>query len=205
MSLDVYEAGLARADVQPLRARLADGSAWSLPLGRWIGPPTPADERILERALGPVLDVGCGPGRHVLALQRRGVLALGVDVSAAAVRIARRRGASAITGSVFAALPGAGRWRTVLLLDGNIGIGGDPAALLKRIGAVLCPGGRVLVEVAPPGVPTRVELVRLECGGRRGAPFPWAIVGVDGIEEVAGGLRLHEAWRDGERWFAELR
>ncbi|HEX2085844.1 MAG TPA: class I SAM-dependent methyltransferase [Solirubrobacteraceae bacterium] len=198
-----YETTLAAG--APLHARLADGSRLPLPLGRWLGPPTREEERVLDRALGPVLDVGCGPGRHVLALQRRGVPALGVDVSAVAVRLARRRGAPAMVGSVFAALPGAGRWRTALLLDGNIGIGGDPAALLRRVAAVLAPGGRVLAEVERPGAPTRVELVRLECGGRLGAPFPWARVGVDGVASVAGDLRLHEAWRSGRRWFAELR
>ena len=40
-----------------------------------------ADEAVLDRAQAPVLDVGCGPGRHVLALARRGHLALGVDIA----------------------------------------------------------------------------------------------------------------------------
>ena len=65
----------------------------ALPLARWLGPAGAVDERVLERARGPVLDVGCGPGRHVHALARRGVLALGVDVSPVAVRLARARGA----------------------------------------------------------------------------------------------------------------
>ncbi len=205
VALDIYEAGLRGArEGAPLRARTPDGTVLAVPLGRWLGPPTAEDERLLDRAHGPVLDVGCGPGRHVLALKRRGVLALGVDVSSVAVRLARRRGAPAMVGSVFAALPSAGRWRSALLLDGNIGIGGDPAALLRRVGSVLRADGRVLVEVEPPGERTRVELVQLECGGRLGDPFPWAWVGVEDVESFAGGLRLHDAWSDGDRWFAEL-
>ena len=43
------------------------------------------------------------------------------------------RGVAAIRRNVFDALPGEGRWRTALLADGNIGIGGDPAALLRRL------------------------------------------------------------------------
>ncbi|HEX8205825.1 MAG TPA: class I SAM-dependent methyltransferase [Solirubrobacteraceae bacterium] len=204
MSVDLYEHGLLSAG-DPVHARLGDGRLVPLPLGRWLGSPSPEEEDVLARALGPVLDVGCGPGRHVLALRQRGVLALGVDVSSGAVRVARRRGAPAMVGSVFSALPGAGRWRTALLLDGNVGIGGDPAALLRRVAAVLSPGGRVLVEIEPPGAATRVELVRLECGGRLGTPFPWGRVGVDGLEAVAAPLRVRNVWPGGGRWFAELR
>ena len=205
-ALAPYETGLALGPgSEPLRARFSDGRRVPVPLGRWLGPPAPEEDRLLARAVGPVLDVGCGPGRHVLALQRRGLVVLGVDVSAAAVRLARGRGAPAVRGSVFSALPGAGRWRTALLLDGNVGIGGDPAALLRRIAGVLRPRGRVLAEVEPPGFATRVDLVRLECGGRLGAPFPWARVGVDGLDEIGGSLAVHDAWSDGGRWFAELR
>jgi SAM-dependent methyltransferase len=202
--LDLYDRGLLGGGAS-LHARLADGRRVSLPLGRWLGPPVPEENDVLARAVGPVLDVGCGPGRHVLALQRRGVLALGVDVSAGAVQVARRRGAPAMVGCVFSTLPGAGRWATALLLDGNVGIGGDPAALLRRVAGVLRRRGRVLVEVEPPGVRTRGELVQLECGGRLGAPFPWGRVGVDGLAAVAAPLAVHEVWRGGSRWFAELR
>jgi hypothetical protein len=77
-----------------LVARDVRGRAQRLPVERWLAPASEADERLLDRTEGPVLDVGCGPGRHVHALVRRGVLALGVDVSPSAVRIARARGAS---------------------------------------------------------------------------------------------------------------
>ena len=53
--------------------------------------------------------------------------------------------------SVFQPVPGEGGWDTVLLADGNIGIGGDPVALLTRCRELLAPAGRVLVELDPPG------------------------------------------------------
>ncbi len=51
--------------------------------------------------------------------------------------IARRHGVNVLERSIFDHVPGAGRWRTALLLDGNIGIGGDPVALLERLGDLL--------------------------------------------------------------------
>ena len=52
-----------------------DGSPTPLPAARASSArSTAADERVLDARRGPVLDVGCGPGRHVLALARRGVL-----------------------------------------------------------------------------------------------------------------------------------
>ena len=38
----------------------------------------------------PVIDVGCGPGRHVAELAARGAIALGIDISAAAAATAAR-------------------------------------------------------------------------------------------------------------------
>ena len=206
VALDIYEQGLLDTTPQ-VRARFGDGSVRPVPLGRWLGAATPEDEDLLDRAIAPVLDVGCGPGRHVLALRRRGLRALGVDVSPVAVALARRRGAPAFEGSVFASVPGAGRWQTALLLDGNVGIGGDPAALLRRVAALLRRDGRVLVEVDPPGTPTEVASVRLESLGRRSAPFPWATVGTDGVAGIAhdADLDVADRWRCGGRWFAELR
>ena len=142
-----------------------------------------------------MLDVGCGPGRHVLALARRGRLALGVDIAPAAVRVARLRGAPAIEASVFDRIPGAGTWGSALLLDGNIGIGGAPDALLARLRELLRPDGEVLVELAPPGVAATSERIRLELAGLHSRSFAWAYVGVDAIEAPArsGGLRRRRA------------
>ncbi|WP_316316131.1 methyltransferase domain-containing protein, partial [Clavibacter michiganensis] len=101
---------------------------------------------LLEGADGPVIDVGCGPGRMLVAARALGIPSLGVDVSAEAVAIARRSGGTAVQGSVFDTIPDEGRWDTALVIDGNIGIGGDPVALLARCGEIVRDGGRVVVE-----------------------------------------------------------
>jgi SAM-dependent methyltransferase len=183
------------------------GHARPLPVDVWLGRAGAVDERVLDLARGPVLDVGCGPGRHVHALARRGVLGVGVDVSPVAAALARRRGATVLEASIFDRVPGAGRWKSALLLDGNIGIGGSPDALLRRLAGLLARGGAVLVELDPPGVGVVHERVRLEDGARASACFAWARVGADAVEgpACAAGLRVRARWEDGGRFFAELR
>jgi len=186
--------------------RVAGERPRRLPLRRWLAPVDAADRALLAHAVAPVLDIGCGPGRHLAALAAAGHEGLGLDLSPVAVRIARARGADAILRSVFADVPRAGTWRTALLLDGNIGIGGRPEALLARARDLIAPDGAVLVEAAPPGRPTRRERVRLETRGAMSPWFGWATVGVDGVPSLARAAELRCAGIlcCGGRWFARL-
>ena len=196
--------------VRPDRARLclraADGEEVATDGGRWFAKPAPEEEAVLDLARGPVLDVGCGPGRHVMALAGRGVMALGIDITPSAIRLARRRGALVLERSVFEHVPGKGRWGSALLLDGNVGIGGDAPALLTRLATLLRPGGRVLAEFDDPSAPRRPAMVRLEHHGRPGPWFPWAWVSIDRVAEIAApaGLTVTDVWSDAGRWFARL-
>lgn len=201
---ELYEhalAGQARPEIEH-----ADGSRTLLPVDNWLHI-RPGDASIVERCEGATLDVGSGPGRLTVALAERGIPALGIDVTPYAVEIARTAGALTLLRDVFGRVPGAGRWMTVLLADGNIGIGGDPAALLRRVGELLTPLGQALVEVQPPGTQLRREQVRLCHGDRTSAWFPWAYVSVDQIAEVAedAGLSMAEVWTTDGRWFSALR
>jgi SAM-dependent methyltransferase len=154
-----------------------------------------------------VLDVGCGPGRHLSVLAARGLFALGVEISPVAVSLARQRGAQAMVADVFDELPGAGSWRTALLLDGNIGIGGDPVRLLRRVRSLLRTGGAVLVELEPPGAVSAAARARIELGGESSAWFAWARVSTSEIREIAARaeMTVEQEWLCGERWFAQLR
>lgn len=187
-----------------LRSRC--GRVIRLPSARWWAGAAIEEEPVLELASAPVLDLGCGPGRHTVALARRGVQALGVDSSPAAVAAARARGAAVVHRSVFDDLPAEGRWGSALLLDGNVGIGGDPVRLFRRTRRLLRSDGRVLVEVEPPGQPTERLSVRAEVPGTSTEWFPWARVGVDGLSRLASdsGLRVVATWSDGGRWFSRM-
>jgi hypothetical protein len=106
---------------------------------------------------------------------------------------------------VFDPLPGERRWGAALLLDGNVGIGGDPVALLARCADLLRFGGQVLVEVEPPGRASERLVVRVESPTGDASPwFPWARVGADGIDHVAraAGLVPRGISFADDRWFA---
>ncbi|WP_434445823.1 methyltransferase domain-containing protein [Lentzea sp. E54] len=171
-----------------------------LSVARWHADADGGDSVLLDSCTGPTLDVGCGPGRLVAALLARRIRALGVDVSPEAIRRTTERGGIAIRRDVFDLLPGEGRWQHVLLADGNIGIGGDPAALLRRVRNLLRPSGTVVVEVEPPGAGLTVGQARVRTEDTRGQWFSWAWSDAESLT-TDGFFLLWQTERAG-RWFA---
>ncbi len=204
-AMALYGRGLVQGE-EGLCVRFADGRRLPLAIGTYLAAADETDRTLLAGVRGPVLDVGCGPGRHLRALAGRGVFALGVDLSPVAVELARGRGGHAIVGDIFEELPGAGTWRTALLLDGNIGIGGAPERLLRRLHGLIAADGEVIAELAPPGCLSRRLRARLESGDHVSSWFAWAQVAPDGISSAASasGFRVASVRRLGSRWFARL-
>ncbi|MFI6290975.1 class I SAM-dependent methyltransferase [Nonomuraea sp. NPDC050790] len=182
-----------------------DGTTRPLDSGPWFRLDA-ADEALLGQCRGPTLDIGSGPGRLTAALTRRGGYALGIDITPSAVGLTRSAGGRALLRDVFDDLPGTGRWSTALLADGNIGIGGHPQALLRRIRELVRPGGAVLADLAPPREPSRVDRVRLRRGELTGEWFAWATVSAADVARVAAsaGFPSARCWTVAGRWLARL-
>jgi SAM-dependent methyltransferase len=175
-------------------------------VGRWQARADVADLALLALCRGATVDIGCGPGRLTRELLERGLPAMGIDIVPEAVRQTRARGGLALERDVFAAIPAEGRWATALLADGNLGIGGDPVRLLRRISRIVSSSGRIVVELDPPGGGVRRHRVVLQVGAIRTRPFSWAVVPVDEIARVAdaASLRVVETASAGRRRFAAL-
>lgn len=174
----------------------------------WRSPANLVDQSVLAGVEGPLLDVGCGPGRMVRAAEERALAAMGIDISAEAAELAAWGGTPVLRRSVFDRLPLEGRWATILLMDGNIGIGGDPVALLTRCAELLAGKGCVVVEVDPePELIDCATYVVVGRDGRESAPFPWARVGSAALARVArgSGFVVVDAWAAETRRFVVLR
>jgi SAM-dependent methyltransferase len=204
--LDLYGAALLAGTDLRLQP-VGGGTSHPLEVRRWLARADAADRSLLARCQPPTLDLGCGPGRLAVALSECGHPALGVDLSGVAVTVSRSRGAVALQRSIFDQLPAEGRWQTILLADGNVGIGGDPAALFRRTATLLAPGGQVLVEVESTNLDDH-GLVRIEdLEGNRSRPFRWSRLGTAAAVRYARQAELShvETWSVDNRAFLALR
>jgi SAM-dependent methyltransferase len=150
------------ADPRPAMLEAADGASGPAMPAEWFFRSFEGwdwwDQELLagvER--GPVLDLGCGAGRASLYLQQRGLEVTAVDHSAGAVEVSRRRGVLDARLADLNDPPSDRLWATVLLLNGNLGLGGSwdgNRRLLRRLADVSAPGATLIgdsVDYTGPG------------------------------------------------------
>lgn len=127
-------------------------------VGKYFAEPSAWPER--ERAAmdwveGRVLDVGCGPGRHALALQERGHDVVGIDVSPGAREVARERGVADVRDVDVADVADdlQGPFDTVLMLGLNFNLVGTAERapdVLRGLADVTTDDGQLVAESKDP-------------------------------------------------------
>ncbi len=173
----------------------------------WCAPATALERSLVASLNGPLLDIGCGPGRLLAAAKSLGITSMGLDTSTQAVQQALDRGTRAVQQSVFETVPHAGRWRSAVLLDGNVGIGGSVGALLRRSRELLSPDGTLLVEVDPDDdVDAAFQAVLEDDDGKVSEAFGWARAGRTALAAKAAvsGWELSSTRRAQGRVFCRL-
>jgi SAM-dependent methyltransferase len=156
----LYETGRFDAPGGAVRLGGPELTARALDLGGWH-----AGER--------VLDLGCGGGASLAVLRARGIVAVGVDVSRAALAEARRGGA-AVAAADGANLPFAAGGFAGVLAECSLGLMTDLPRTLDELRRVLAPGGRLVAgdpyrraaEPPPDGAPARLRGLRTQAEWR---------------------------------------
>ncbi|TFF84880.1 class I SAM-dependent methyltransferase [Candidatus Heimdallarchaeota archaeon] len=96
------------------------------------------EQKLLAETQPPILDIGCGAGRHTLYLQQKGMETTGIDMSKGAISVCKKRGCSKVFQiSIFDIQNHkellTEKYRTFLLLGNNFGIGGTPEKTRKLL------------------------------------------------------------------------
>jgi len=114
---------------------------------------------LVER--GPVLDLGAGAGRAALYMQERGLRVTAVEASPGAAEVCRRRGVADVRLGDVNDPPSDLPWAGVLLLCGNLGLGGSwdgSRRLLARLAELAAPGAVLVGDTVTPDGPAQVLL-----------------------------------------------
>lgn len=175
------------------------------------------DRAALQACRGRVLDVGGGTGVHALPLQEAGHAVTVLETLPGAVAILRERALHDVRPESVWAHEAPGRYDTILALMNGTGLAGTLprlVPLLGRLGALLAPGGAILMDSTDPGPEEREDgrhpgevQIQLEYRNERGGPFPHLYVDPPTLGDAArtAGLRAEVLLEvEGSRFLARL-
>jgi SAM-dependent methyltransferase len=145
---------LAGRFVDGLTLEVDDGTALPAMHPEWFFRPEsdwePEERQLLACVVGgPVLDLGAGAGRSALHLQEQGYEVTAIESSPGAVDVCRRRGVRDVRAADLNDPPADKEWHTILLLCGNLGLGGSwdgNRRLLRRIAEISRPGAVLIAD-----------------------------------------------------------
>src|SRR2546428_9011296 len=128
----------------------------------------------MKEVRGRVLDVGCGPGRQAVCLQRKGHRGVGIDASPTQVALARVRGVQEVYQARVQRLPrGLGTFDTLILMGNNLGLAGDLPRMrrfLRDARGISKSRGRIIGSTRIPGTWMPYHLSYVKRNIARGRP-----------------------------------
>src|SRR3989304_2393789 len=132
------------------------------------------EQEAMRHVRGRVLDIGCGPGRHALYLQKKGVPVIGIDASPTQCALARIRGLQQVYEASVHPLPrGLGTFDTALMRGNNRGLAGDIPGMrkfLRDLRQIMKPRGRLIGNSRIPGTWSEDHLPYVKSNIRRKRP-----------------------------------
>jgi len=144
--------------------------AYFAPPAKWLK----VEREAMKEVRGRVLDVGCGPGRHALYLQRKRHRVVGIDASPTQVALARIRGVQEVYQASVQRLPrGLGTFDTIILMGNNLGLAGDVPRMrrfLRDARQISTARGRLIGSTRIPGTWIRQHLPYVKWNIARGRP-----------------------------------
>jgi SAM-dependent methyltransferase len=192
-----------------------DGLINGAPADHYLGEPAewPAhDHRALRLVRGSVLDIGTGAGRTAIELQRRGTAVTGLDTSAGAIEVARRRGLRDTVLNTVDAYAGApARYDTFLMLGNNLGLLESPErapTFLAALATLARPGARIVAQGTDPyGTSDPVHVYyhqrnrdRGRLGGQLRLRLRYRLLATDWFDYLVCSVDELESMLTGTRW-----
>lgn len=154
-----------------------DGLRGGSKIASYFTPPSKwprMEQEAMRLVRGRVLDLGCGPGRHALFLQKKGFDVVGLDASPTQVALARIRGLTNVYPASVRQLPrGLGTFNSVLMMGNNLGIAGDVPKVrrfLRDLREITRKEARLIGHSRIPGTWSEDHLPYVKQNIRRGRP-----------------------------------